>query len=144
MKLSIVYKISFIIIVGMLFFGIVSWGHQVSHHLVKVRINGETVWMTRPEARELPSVTNILWYGDVVTTYPLRSYHWLTYPVLGLGVITFISAKRIGKIPAPTVSSLQSDLKRGLVKYRKIFSCVIAVLVLVPMFKYSVVDHGAS
>ena len=144
MKLSIVYKISFIIIVGMLFFGIVSWGYQVSNHLVKVRINGETVWMTRPEALELLAVTNILWYGDVVTTYPLRSYHWLTYPVLSLGVIAFISAKRIGKIPTPTISSLKSDLKGVLVKYRKVFSCIMAVLVLVPMFAFTGVDHGVN
>jgi hypothetical protein len=100
--------------------------------------------MTRSEARELPDVTNIVWYGDVQTTYPLSSYHWLTYPVLGLGVSAFIYAKRIGKIPNPTVSDLLSYIKRELVKYRKIFSFVIAVVVLIPMFAYSTVDHGVN
>jgi len=143
MKMYTVFKISFIIIVVSLFFGIVSWEYQVSYDLVRVRIDGETLWMTRPEALELPGVNNIVWYGDVQTTYPLKSY-WLTYPALCLGVIAFISTKRIGKIPTPTASSLKSDIKRWLVKYRKMFSSIIGVLVLVPMFTFSVVDHGVN
>lgn len=144
MKLYAIYKLSLIIIVGTLLFGIVSWGYQVTYDLVKVMINGETLWMTRPEALELPDITNILWSGDVQTMYPLRSYHWLTYPVLGLGVVTLIYTKQVGKIPNPTVSDLVSFLKGVLVKHRKIFSFVIAVLLLVPMVMYSVVDHGMN